>query len=316
MQVRIDRGMPLGVKAQIKGQVRNLIRQGTLRAGEPLPTVRDLATVLGVNRNTVAAAYKELVQEGVLVSVMGKGTYVTPGGTMATQEQLRNIFSEAFEQARDKGFAPQEVADFLLDHIASLSSGFQELTVLVVECNEEAARDIAESLRATFGVRIRETLIQNIEARADTREALLADVDIVVCGFNHLQEFLAAVPNPPVEVLGAMLKPNTQILKDLLRLPKGSRIGFTCVTRRSTEAFFTTFQYLGGQGRTAFRAGLDDQQAINEMLSESDVVYATHYAYERLVAMANDSARIVKVDLGVDPTSLELIRTALARRAG
>lgn len=315
MQVTINKNIPLTMKAQIKGQVRNLIRQGVLRPKEPLPPVRDLATVLGVNRNTVAAAYNELAREGVLDSAVGKGTYVLEAGAMAEHEQLRAIFDNAFDQARGKGFAPQVVADYLLDRIAGFRSGFEDKLVLVVECNLEASQDIAASLRQEFGVQTRELLIGDLE-RAGTsgQEAiaeLLQGVNLVVCGFNHLQEFLEVAPALEVEAVGVMLKPEGQILNDLMLLPKESRIGFTCVTTRSTEAFFTSLQFAAGQDRQTIRAGLDDTAAVTNMLAACDIVYATHYAYERLVQLETDTSHVVTVELSVDHAGLEVVRHGL-----
>ncbi len=315
MQVRINKDIPLTVKVQIIGQVRNLIRQGVLQPGDPLPPVRDLAELLGVNRNTVTAAYNELTRDAVLVSKVGKGTYVAEGAVMSEHEQLRSIFDHAFDQARSKGFTPQIVANYLLDRIAGFHCGFEEKLVLVVECNKEAAEDIAASLYREFGVRTRELLMDDIEnavaSGIKTQSKLLHGADLVVCGFNHLQELLELIPSFPGRVVGVMLKPEAQILNDLMHQPKGSRIGFTCVTTRSTEAFFTSLQFAAGQERQTIRAGLDDKAAVRGMLDSCDIVYATHYAYEQLTAMAPDVSFIVKVDLGVEHAGLEVVRRAL-----
>ena len=50
---------------------------GTLRPGDPLPSVRQLAADLGVNPNTVKQAYRELEREGLAEVRRGQGTYVT-----------------------------------------------------------------------------------------------------------------------------------------------------------------------------------------------------------------------------------------------
>jgi hypothetical protein len=236
---------------------------------------------------------------------------------MAEDAQLREIFDNAFDRARGMGLAPEVVADYLLDRIAGFRSGFEDKLVLVVECNIEAARDIASSLRREFGVQTRELLIDDIEgAGTEDRESMpepMRGADLVVCGFNHLRELLKAAPDPPVEIVGVMLKPEARILNELMHRPEGSRIGFTCVTTRSTEAFFTGLQFAAGRGRRTVRAGLDDRQAVMHMLDSCDVVYATHYAYERLTELAADTGGIVKVDLGVDHSGLEVVRHALLK---
>lgn len=61
---------------RIAQAVAEEVRRGRLRAGEPLPGTRALATSLGVSRNTVVAAYRELVSEGWVATRVGGGTFV------------------------------------------------------------------------------------------------------------------------------------------------------------------------------------------------------------------------------------------------
>ncbi|KJQ54731.1 aminotransferase class I/II-fold pyridoxal phosphate-dependent enzyme [Microbacterium sp. SA39] len=63
--------------ADIADSVRGLRDRGILRPGSPLPPVRELATRLGVNRNTAVAAYRQLAQAGLVVSRGRAGTVVT-----------------------------------------------------------------------------------------------------------------------------------------------------------------------------------------------------------------------------------------------
>ena len=63
---------------QIVDQVRRALLVGTLRAEDPLPSVRELAGQLVVNPRTVSQAYRELEGEGVIYVRRGQGTFVAP----------------------------------------------------------------------------------------------------------------------------------------------------------------------------------------------------------------------------------------------
>ncbi|MDR6141609.1 DNA-binding transcriptional MocR family regulator [Microbacterium foliorum] len=63
--------------ADIADSVRGLRDRGVLRAGSPLPPVRELAATLGVNRNTAVAAYRQLAQAGIVISRGRAGTVIT-----------------------------------------------------------------------------------------------------------------------------------------------------------------------------------------------------------------------------------------------
>ena len=81
--------------AEIVGSVRSLVARGVLEDGSLLPPVRVLADQLGLNRNTVAAAYRQLAERGV---VEGRGR----GGTVvASPERLRGEGSPSAVPAVD-----------------------------------------------------------------------------------------------------------------------------------------------------------------------------------------------------------------------
>jgi GntR family transcriptional regulator len=61
---------------QLIAQTKEYILKGWLAPGEPLPSVRKLATMIDVNPNTVAKAYKELERQHIIVTVRGKGTFI------------------------------------------------------------------------------------------------------------------------------------------------------------------------------------------------------------------------------------------------
>src|SRR5262245_43907500 len=74
--IEIDRGDTLPPFLQIARALANDIRRGRLRPGDRLPGSRDLASATGVHRNTILAAYDELVAEGWLETAQGRGTFV------------------------------------------------------------------------------------------------------------------------------------------------------------------------------------------------------------------------------------------------
>lgn len=64
---------------QIKEGLKNLVVTGVMSEGERLPSVRELATQLAINPNTIQRAYRELESEGYIYSIAGKGSFVSAG---------------------------------------------------------------------------------------------------------------------------------------------------------------------------------------------------------------------------------------------
>ena len=76
MQIHLDTASGVPIYAQLVQQVRYLIAVGRLRAGEEMPPIRVLAERLVINPNTVARAYRDLEQGGLVVKRSTTGTFV------------------------------------------------------------------------------------------------------------------------------------------------------------------------------------------------------------------------------------------------
>jgi GntR family transcriptional regulator len=95
---------------QILEEVRRALVVGTLRAEDPLPSVRELASQLVVNPRTVLQAYRELEREGVIYVRRGQGTFVAPGVRADRSGLARDLAKRALREARRNGLS---VDDFI-----------------------------------------------------------------------------------------------------------------------------------------------------------------------------------------------------------
>ena len=92
MELRIDASSAVPVYAQVVEQVRTLIALRALRPGDKLPSVRDLAAQVRINRNTAAKAYQLLEAAGVVETRAGQGTFVADGvPPWSRDERLRRL---------------------------------------------------------------------------------------------------------------------------------------------------------------------------------------------------------------------------------
>ncbi|HVP18248.1 MAG TPA: PLP-dependent aminotransferase family protein [Spirochaetia bacterium] len=111
MIVDLDRNNPTPLYIQIKDRLAELIQAGLLGPGARLPSTRELAGSMGVNRNTVISAYEQLQVEGLVSSHVGRGTAVrehlpaSAGG--ARREQAERMRVEALLSATWRSTYPQ-----------------------------------------------------------------------------------------------------------------------------------------------------------------------------------------------------------------
>ncbi len=104
--VTIDRSEPVALHDQVAAEIRRAIAEGEAGPGERLPLVKDIAAVLGVNKNTVLRAVHILRDEGLLEFRRGRGITVT--GTPERGAVLKQV-RELVEFARRQGYRAEDV---------------------------------------------------------------------------------------------------------------------------------------------------------------------------------------------------------------
>ena len=94
---------PRPIYEQLEEKLRRLILSGAIGEGEKLPSVRELASQLAINPNTIQRAYRELEQNGFIYSVPGKGSFagklsgVDEGRRAELREKLLAIWTELLQ---------------------------------------------------------------------------------------------------------------------------------------------------------------------------------------------------------------------------
>ncbi len=100
---------------QVKDGFRNLIISGVLKEGERMPSVRDLASQLAINPNTIQRAYRELEIDGYICTVPGKGSFVSQRDEAAEKRkaELRTKMSEIARELRHAGLGEEELISLI-----------------------------------------------------------------------------------------------------------------------------------------------------------------------------------------------------------
>jgi GntR family transcriptional regulator len=108
-------GSGVPVYRQIIDQILGGIASGSLRSGDQLPTVRQLAVDLAINPNTVVRAYRELEIRGVLDTQQGVGTFITAEPVRPDdaerQRQLDQLVGAFMARAGAAGFSADELVE-------------------------------------------------------------------------------------------------------------------------------------------------------------------------------------------------------------
>ena len=136
--LRVDSQSPIPLVAQLSSQVAWLIARGEVSEGEQLPPIRDLAKVLGINFNTVRAAYKQLEADGLVVTQRGRGTSVL------SYQRERNLASKASTRSFTIGVIIPTHLEFYAPFLNALDSASTDPSLLFIcVAHQDPARGLS-----------------------------------------------------------------------------------------------------------------------------------------------------------------------------
>src|SRR4051794_37035727 len=139
MDLSVERGSDVPLGTQLAWKLRAGIASGSLRPGDRLPAVRELAAAAGVNVNTARAVYARLAEQGVIVSEHGRGTFV--GNASTRGAGLAGVVDRVARDAHKHGVDPRELAAFL----------YARFDTPAAPLLEEDDADARRALRAEIG---------------------------------------------------------------------------------------------------------------------------------------------------------------------
>ena len=121
MYITIDQSDRRPVYRQVADEIKGLIARGELREGMALPPVRQVADDLGVNLNTIAAAYRELQKEGLVKVRHGSGALVSARSvTQQNDAELRKALRASLAHLALAGLPRSEIVEIVNEEIRQL----------------------------------------------------------------------------------------------------------------------------------------------------------------------------------------------------
>ena len=124
MQIRIDNSSGRAVYQQIMDHIKRDIALRRLAKDEKLPTVRQLAAQLAINPNTIAKAYRQLEQEGIIVTKAGAGAFIASLDSSLSRAVRKKLIFEELELIVVEAFHMQIDRDTLQEWFVSTMEKF------------------------------------------------------------------------------------------------------------------------------------------------------------------------------------------------
>ncbi|MCT4542082.1 MAG: GntR family transcriptional regulator [Vallitalea sp.] len=110
--IHIDLRSREPIYEQLIQNIKKLIFSGVLKPDEKLPSVRELASQLTINPNTIQKAYKELENQGYIYSARGRGNFIMPineASKLKTYDELVDKLNEIIREANYMGMSKETI---------------------------------------------------------------------------------------------------------------------------------------------------------------------------------------------------------------
>lgn len=117
MKIILNNSSMVPIYEQLIDQIKNEIIDGTLAAGTALPSVRALSGELKISALTIKKAYDRLEEDGFIITVHGKGSYVAETDRSlaleACKKAVEDDFAKVILKARNFGLSTEEIQDIV-----------------------------------------------------------------------------------------------------------------------------------------------------------------------------------------------------------
>lgn len=319
MHLRLNRKSRLPIHLQLKAQLVHLIQRGQWAPGARLPTVRQVAGLLRVNRNTASKVFAELQREGHLSCEPGRGTFVASPRSRGREERTRALLAvveDVMDRARRLGVSPGEFAAALYAR-AQAGAGMARLPmgrVLLVGRNRRRLRRWGAELAEGLRLRVAMLRIEDPARMVRRAPGSLRKYALVVTAFGDVREVKALLAGSGVDVAGIQDEASPGTLMRLAALAAGTRVGVVCEEWTGTETVKLSIKHAGLTHVRLVPACSADASSLRRMLKTASVVVCSGPVAGRIRAMARRGTEILVDDRRLDPAGIEMIRRRLAER--
>jgi DNA-binding transcriptional regulator YhcF (GntR family) len=257
---------------EIVSYVMDRLASGLYPPGCRLPTSRELATELGVHRNTVAKAYKSLVELGLVSSAPGRGTFAAARLDLDNRrlhsQQISERLAETILRARRSNISEMRLRQTIAEHIATIYHAPQPRGAFV-ECNVEDLRVAIAEIEQQSDVRLAPLLL---DALAGDPAGVAATYDVVFTSLFHLLEVreLLADARPRGGIIGIHTQPDERGLAEIAQIEPDAHVGIVVSNSDGARRFRAQIQtFTKANGHVLIQP---TDEAIRDLAREVDLI--------------------------------------------
>lgn len=308
-----DSGVPLYL--QVKKQIMDLIRDGSLKVGSKMLTERELSERLKVSRNTVSMAYKELEQEGVLKSYQGRGTFVAeeakPWKAYGNKDKIIKFVDLGLEEALETGVDPDEFLEIVTQRVKDKKEHMSKMTAVYVECNVEQARMFSQQLSKSTNMNIIPLTLPDLNKMEQATKDVIEKSQVIIATFNHVNEVKELTRDFGRDVLGIAINPDLGTIVRIARYPDGVKFGFICISEEFKFKIRGALEEAGLGNMDIVYSNTQDEEELKEIINKSDVLLVSPGRYNDVKELNRDNKEIIRFLYSLDDGSVKALKSKI-----
>ena len=314
LPIIVDPSSPINIKAQIIGQVQLLIALDELRSGDTLPTVVELAKHLGVNHNTVAAVYNDLIESGYLIAQRGKGTFVTDNPVVKKSRSHQRIYAllaEAYDLSTQFGLDAAEFGVAAYSQALLSSRTVATPLKVVFVATEQYDSNIYEAISSEIGIPLSFIPWSEISVKCEKSLKELKAAELVITAAQLFWSVIEIAAEEQ-EVFAIDVKPNLELLIQLSSLPRHHKLLLVSEDRAESEAMKVSLEKAGVNHLNLQAIDFENLQQNPSILEQAELVIVSRLVENYVRQQFDLAEQVVVLNFRLDLDNISLLKARLA----
>jgi DNA-binding transcriptional regulator YhcF (GntR family) len=300
---------------QVKKQIMDLIRDGSLKIGTKMPTERELSEKLKISRNTISAAYKELEQEGVLKSYQGRGTFVAeearPWKAQGIKDKIIKFIDLGLEEALETGMGGEEFLELVSQRVKEKLELMTRIVGVYVECNIEQSRMFSKQLSERTNMNMIPLTVNDLKNMDKDTKDTIEKTQVIIATFNHVNEVNELIGEFNKEVLGVAINADLETIVKIARYPEGTKFGFVCISEEFMFKIRGALEKAGLGNIDIEFTNSTDEKVLKNIIKKSNVIIVSPGRYKDIRELSANDKEIIQFLYSLDDGSVKALKSKI-----
>ena len=312
--VNRDSNMPLYL--QVKEQIKYMILTKRINPDSKLPSSRQLADFLHINRATINNALNELENEGYLKTEKGIGTRISEQyyNDERDHDEFNKLIIDSIAKAEQIGFSTDEfiTGTLVLAQHKTIKGSQDEFYTVFVECNEPVLNGYKKDIEDSLNIRVEPILIDDLLNLDYKTQSLIQNSSMVITTFTHLHEVRSLLKGIDIEIIGVTAGPYLELLFRLSRINHGQKIAVIMVTTRGAVEVAQSIKDSGISHSQIMIASLENEEMLIKTIERTHLIVASSSAVAKVKKYTTPQQEVMTYHNFLDSASKNMLRKVIA----